>query len=90
MWPNVLGALFAFAALFSDLLRLSRQVTQLLALGAVGIFGVSGVEILRPNLDGQGRLHVGRTAMHFIGLETPPFYRFQDSRGQHTWPADWT
>jgi uncharacterized membrane protein len=46
MWPNVLGALFAFAALFSDLLRLSRQVTQLLALGAVGIFGVSGAWIL--------------------------------------------
>ena len=47
VWPNVVGALFAFAALFSDLLRLSRPITTVLALAAVGIFGVSGAWILR-------------------------------------------
>jgi uncharacterized membrane protein len=46
MWPNVGGALLALAALFSDLLRLSRPMTQVLALAAVGIFGVSGAWIL--------------------------------------------
>ena len=46
-WLNVLGILFALAAFFSDLLHISPQVAETLALGAVASFGVSGVIILR-------------------------------------------
>lgn len=46
-WLNVLGILFALAAFFSDVLHLNPQLTETLALGAVGSFGVSGVIILR-------------------------------------------
>jgi uncharacterized membrane protein len=46
-WLNVLGIVFALAAFFSDALHFSPQLTETLALGAVGSFGVSGVIILR-------------------------------------------
>jgi uncharacterized membrane protein len=46
-WLNFLGTLFALAALVTDLLRLNPQLTEILALGAVGSFGVSGVIVLR-------------------------------------------
>jgi uncharacterized membrane protein len=46
-WLNLLGTLFALAALVTDLLRLNPQLTEILALGAVGSFGVSGVIVLR-------------------------------------------
>ncbi len=46
-WLNVLGIVFALAAFFSDALHFRPQLTETLALGAVGSFGVSGVIILR-------------------------------------------
>jgi ABC-type Mn2+/Zn2+ transport system permease subunit len=46
MWLNVVGVLFALGALFSDLLRLSWQMAQVMALGAVGSFAISGGLIL--------------------------------------------
>jgi O-antigen/teichoic acid export membrane protein len=46
-WLNGLGAVFALAAFVTDLFRLNPQLTEALALGAVGSFGVSGVIILR-------------------------------------------
>lgn len=46
-WLNVLGILFALAAFFSDLLHISPQIVETLALGAVASFAVSGVIILR-------------------------------------------
>ena len=46
VWLNVLGILLALAALFGDLLRLSPQLTETLALGAVGSFAISGAIIL--------------------------------------------
>jgi len=46
VWLNVLGILFALAALFSDLLHLSWQLGQIMALGAVGSFSISGAIIL--------------------------------------------
>src|SRR5271156_3396310 len=36
VWLNILGILFALAALFADSLKLSAPVSQLMALGAVG------------------------------------------------------
>jgi uncharacterized membrane protein len=45
-WLNVLGIVLALIALFADRLRLSLQVTQLVALGAVGSFAVSSAVIL--------------------------------------------
>jgi hypothetical protein len=46
LWLNVLGILFAIAALFADSFRLSAQLSELMALGAIGIFGISSVVIL--------------------------------------------
>ena len=43
---NVVGIFLALAALFADRLRFSSQMTQLTALGAIGIFAVSGAIIL--------------------------------------------
>jgi hypothetical protein len=40
------GIVLALASLFADELRLSSQVTQLLALGAVGSFAISSAVIL--------------------------------------------
>jgi uncharacterized membrane protein len=46
VWLNVVGILLALAALFGDLLRLSPQLTETLALGAVGSFAISSAIIL--------------------------------------------
>ena len=46
VWLNVLGILLALAALLADVLHLNEELTQTVALGAVGIFGVSGALIL--------------------------------------------
>ncbi len=45
-WLNALGISLAMVALFSQRLGLSSQVTQLVALGAVGSFAVSSAIIL--------------------------------------------
>jgi uncharacterized membrane protein len=46
LWLNVLGILFALGALFADLIRISSQAAEFMALGAVGSFGISGTIIL--------------------------------------------
>ena len=46
VWLNVLGVLFAMAALFGDALRLTRQVAEMMALGAVCSFAISSALIL--------------------------------------------
>jgi len=46
VWLNVLGVLFALPALFADFLRLGSQFSELMALGAVGCFGISSVIVL--------------------------------------------
>jgi ABC-type Mn2+/Zn2+ transport system permease subunit len=46
VWLNIVGVLFALAALLSDFLRLSWQMAQVMALGAVGRFAISGGLIL--------------------------------------------
>lgn len=45
-WLNIIGVLFALTALLSDFLRLNWQVAQVMALGAVGSFAISGGLIL--------------------------------------------
>jgi uncharacterized membrane protein len=46
LWLNVLGLLFAIAAVVIDLLHLSASVMTVAALGAVGCFAVSGVKVI--------------------------------------------
>jgi uncharacterized membrane protein len=46
VWLNVLGILFALAALFSDVLRLSPAVAQMTALGAIAAFSISSAVVL--------------------------------------------
>jgi drug/metabolite transporter (DMT)-like permease len=46
IWLNLLGIVFALIALFADFLRLKPEITQLIALAAVGSFGISGAIIL--------------------------------------------
>ncbi|MBV8050761.1 MAG: hypothetical protein JOZ80_06200 [Acidobacteriaceae bacterium] len=46
LWLNVVGVLFAIAALFSDLLRLSPAVAQLMPLGAIAAFSISSAAVL--------------------------------------------
>ena len=46
MWLNVLGVLFALMALFADFFRLSGQMAEAMALGAVGSFAISSALIL--------------------------------------------
>ena len=46
MWLNVVGVGFALAALFADLLHLSPQMAEVMALGAVSSFAISGALIL--------------------------------------------
>ena len=43
---NVLGLIFAVAAIFADRLRLSADLLQVAALGAVVCFGISGIVVL--------------------------------------------
>src|SRR5579862_1678582 len=45
-WLNVIGILCALVALFADWLRLGPNLVQVIALGAVGCFGVSSVIVL--------------------------------------------
>lgn len=46
LWLNVLGLLFAIAAVLADLLHLGAGVMMVAALAAVGCFAVSGVKII--------------------------------------------
>ncbi|HXY14001.1 MAG TPA: hypothetical protein VEI26_05835 [Terriglobales bacterium] len=46
LWLNVLGILFALAALFSDVLHLRRSVAQMMPLGAIAAFSISSAVIL--------------------------------------------
>ena len=46
VWLNSLGIAFAIAALLGDVLRLSRDTIELLALGAVGAFAISSAMVL--------------------------------------------
>jgi uncharacterized membrane protein len=46
LWLNVLGLIFAVAAVFADILRLSGNLLLIAALGAVLCFAVSGTTVL--------------------------------------------
>ncbi len=46
VWLNVMGILCALAALFGDWLRLGPDVSQALALAAIGSFAISSAIIL--------------------------------------------
>lgn len=45
-WLNVIGIIFALAAVFADVLRLNPSLTLVTALGAVLCFATSGVVVL--------------------------------------------
>lgn len=45
-WLTVIGIGLALGAAFADLLHLSPELSQIMALGAVGVFGISGAVIL--------------------------------------------
>ena len=53
VWLNLLGIVFALVALFADLLHLKPEMTQLMALVAVGTFGVSGAIVLHAFRKGR-------------------------------------
>jgi hypothetical protein len=46
LWLNSLGILLALFAMFGDRFRLSASLIELIALGAVGCFGISGFVLL--------------------------------------------
>jgi uncharacterized membrane protein len=46
LWLNVLGIVFALAALFSDVLRLRGAVAQMMPLGAIAAFSISSAIVL--------------------------------------------
>jgi peptidoglycan/LPS O-acetylase OafA/YrhL len=46
LWLNVLGLVFAIAAVFADVLHLSGNLLLVAALGAVVCFGISGTAVL--------------------------------------------
>lgn len=46
VWLNVLGIVFALGALVGDLFRLSPEAAEIMALGAIGSFGISSAIIL--------------------------------------------
>jgi hypothetical protein len=46
MWLNIMGVGFALIAFFADFLRLTSQLAELFALGAVGSFAISSAMIL--------------------------------------------
>ena len=46
LWLNVVGIVFAVAALFSDLLHLRPAVAQMMPLGAIAAFSVSSAVVL--------------------------------------------
>lgn len=47
LWINVLGLLFAVAAVFADVVKLSVGLMLIAALGAVACFAISGIVVLR-------------------------------------------
>lgn len=47
LWLNVVGLVFAVAAIAADVFRLGSNLLQVTALGAVLCFAVSGVVVLR-------------------------------------------
>ena len=47
LWVNVLGLIFALAAVCADFAHLSANIMLLAALGAVICFSISGVRVLR-------------------------------------------
>jgi hypothetical protein len=47
LWLNVLGLIFALAAVFADILRLSVNLMLIAALGAVACFAISGIVVLQ-------------------------------------------
>lgn len=55
VWLNLLGIAFALLALFADYLRLNPEITQLLALAAVGSFAISGAIILHAFRKGRSK-----------------------------------
>ena len=46
LWLNVLGLMFALAAVFADVLHLSASLMQIAAFGAILCFGASGIVVL--------------------------------------------
>lgn len=46
LWLNVLGLLFALAAVFADLLHMHANFMFVAALGAVVCFAISGVKVI--------------------------------------------
>jgi hypothetical protein len=46
VWLNVVGLIFAVAAVFADIFRLNASLLHVAALGAVACFAVSGVVVL--------------------------------------------
>jgi uncharacterized membrane protein len=46
VWLNILGVLFAVAALFSDVLRLRPALAQIMPLGAIAAFSISSAVVL--------------------------------------------
>jgi len=46
LWLNVLGLVFALAAVFADVVHLNASRMQIAALGAVLCFGASGIVVL--------------------------------------------
>jgi len=58
LWLNVLGVIFALAAVFADVLRLSASLALIAALGAVVSFAITGIIVLsalrkRPDVPGE-------------------------------------
>ncbi|HZQ68269.1 MAG TPA: hypothetical protein VFA68_07100 [Terriglobales bacterium] len=45
-WLSIAGIILALGAAFADMLHLQSELAQILALAAVGVFGVSGAIIL--------------------------------------------
>jgi len=46
LWLTVVGLIFAVAAIFADVLRLTANLMQATALGAVVCFAISGIVVL--------------------------------------------
>jgi peptidoglycan/LPS O-acetylase OafA/YrhL len=53
IWLNLFGIALALVALFSDYLKIKPEMTQLLALGAVGSFGISAAIVLHAFRKGR-------------------------------------
>ena len=47
LWLNVLGVVFAVAAVFADILHLNANLMFVAALGAVVCFAISGIVVIR-------------------------------------------